>query len=78
LLRVLYADGGYFAHGVTYLEFLTERLSPKSENEKAAHAKELAACGSGSMPRTQAEMCRLLEGDAPSAQAPTQQMDFAL
>jgi hypothetical protein len=78
LLRVLYADGGYFAHGVTYLEFLNERLSPKSENEKVAHANELAECGSGSMPRTQAEMRRLLEGDAPSTQAPTQQMDFAL
>jgi hypothetical protein len=78
LLRVLYADGGYFAHGVTYLEFLNERLSPKSENEKVAHAKELAECGTGSMPLTQAEMRRLLEGDGPSAQAPTQQMDFAL
>ncbi|HWN94002.1 MAG TPA: hypothetical protein VNT99_03125 [Methylomirabilota bacterium] len=78
LLRVLYADGGYFAHGVTYLEFLHERLSPRSENEKAAHAKELAECGSTSMPRTQAEMRRLLEGDVPPAQAPTQQMDFGL
>ncbi|MCI0541876.1 MAG: hypothetical protein L0Z50_42305 [Verrucomicrobiales bacterium] len=79
LLRVLYADGGFFAHGVTYLEFLTERLSPKSENEKAAHAKELAECGSGSMPRTQAEMRSLLDGDkAGSAQSASQQMDFAL
>ncbi len=78
LLRVLYADGGYFAHGVTYLGFLTERLSPKSENEGAAHFKELAECGSGSMPRTQGEMRRLLDGDAGSAQTPAQQMDFAL
>ena len=79
LLRVLYADGGYFAHGVTYLEFLTDRISPKSENEKAAHAKELAECGRGSMPRTQAEMRSLLDGDkARSAERSTQQMDFAL
>lgn len=79
LLRVLYADGGYFAHGVTYLEFLTERLSPKSENEKAAHAKELAECGNGSMPRTQDEMHRLLDGDkADSTQTPTEQMVFGL
>lgn len=79
LLRVLYADGGYFAHDVTYLEFLTDRISPKSENEKAAHAKELAECANGSMPRTQDEMRRLLDGDrADSAQPPTQQMDFGL
>jgi hypothetical protein len=78
LLRVLYADGGYFAYGVTYLEFLTERLSPKTENEKAAHAKELAECGSGLMPRTQEEMRRLLDGDAAYSQPPTQQMDFLL
>jgi hypothetical protein len=79
LLRVLYADGGYFAHGVTYLEFLSDGISPNSENEKIAYAKELAECGSGSMPRTQAEMRSLLGGDkADSAQSATQQMDFAL
>ena len=79
LFRVLYADGGMFAHGVTYLEFLNERLSPKSENECAAHLKELAECGSGSTPRTQAEMQRLLENDAARPiQSATQQMDFSL
>jgi hypothetical protein len=78
LLRVLYADGGMFAHGVTYLEFLDRRISPKSENECAAHFKELAACGSGLMPHTQAEMQRLLEVGETFAQQPTQQMDFAL
>jgi hypothetical protein len=79
LLRVLYADGGMFAHGVTYFEFLDQRLSPKSENEKAAHFKELAECGSGSAPSTQAEMRCLLDGDqAGSAQSATQQMDFGL
>ncbi|MCI0541606.1 MAG: hypothetical protein L0Z50_40930 [Verrucomicrobiales bacterium] len=79
LLRVLYADGGMFAHGVTYFEFLDQRLSPKSENEKAAHFKELAECGCGSMPRTQTEMRRLLEGDRDAtARGATQQMDFGL
>jgi hypothetical protein len=68
-----------FAHGVTYLEFLDQRLSPKSENERAAHFKELAECGSGSMPRTQAEMQRLLQGDEEaSSQRATQQIDFGL
>jgi len=79
LFRVLYADGGMFAHGVTYLEFLDQRLSPKSENERAAHIKEIAECGSGSLPRTQAEMRHLLKGDqAGSAQCATQQIDFGL
>ncbi|MCI0540099.1 MAG: hypothetical protein L0Z50_33250 [Verrucomicrobiales bacterium] len=79
LFRVLYADGGMFAHGVTYLEFLDQRLSPKSENECAAHIKELAECGTGSMARTQAEMRHLLEGDeAGSVQNSTQQLDFRL
>ena len=78
LFRVLYADGGYFAHGVTYLEFLNERLSPGSENEKAAHAMELADCGSTSMPQTRAEMRRLLDDDVPPVQPPARQMDFGL
>jgi len=79
LFRVLYADGGMFAHGVTYLEFLDQRLSPKSENERAAHFKELAECGSGTMPRTQAEMRQLLEGDdATSTRRAVQQLDFTL
>ena len=79
LFRVLYADGGMFAHGVTYLDFLDQRLSPKSENERAAHFKELAGCGSGTMPRTQAEMRQLLDGDeATSARATTEQLDFTL
>ncbi|MCI0539186.1 MAG: hypothetical protein L0Z50_28595 [Verrucomicrobiales bacterium] len=78
LFRVIYAEGGYFASGLTYREFLDERLSPKSDNEKVAHTKELAECANGSMPRTQEEMRRLLVGDATSAEAPTQQLDFAL
>jgi hypothetical protein len=63
----------------TYLEFLGQRLSPKSENERAAHFKERAEYGSDSTPRTQAEMQRLLEGDeAASSQRATQQIDFGL
>lgn len=79
LLRVLYADGGMFAHGVTYLEFLDQRVSRKSENERAAHLKELAECGIGLMPSTQAEMRRLLEGEqTSSAHSAIEQMDFGL
>jgi len=79
LFRVLYADGGMFARGVTYLEFLDQRLSSKSENERAAHLKELVECGLDTMPRTQAEMQRLLEGDdAAATRPPGQQLDFTL
>lgn len=63
ILRVLYADGGMFAHGVTYREFLTERHPPKSPNECTAHAAELALCDAGGMPETQAEM-RIFIGDS--------------
>jgi hypothetical protein len=63
LLRVLYADGGMFAHGVTYREFLTQRLSSKSWNQTEAHAAEIALCDSGGMPQTQEEM-KILLGDA--------------
>lgn len=79
LFRVLYADGGMFAHGVTYLEFLDQRLSPKSKNERAAHFKELAECGSGVMPRTQVEMRQLLDAaDAAASRPAIHQLDFAL
>jgi hypothetical protein len=79
LFRVLYADGGMFAHGVTYIEFLDQRLLPKSENERAAHFKELAECGSRTMPRTQAEMRQLLAGDGATTTPPVvQQLDFTL
>ncbi len=75
LLRVLFADGGMFAKGCTYSEFLANRFDPRSENGRAAHLKELAECGAHSMPRTQEEMCQLLEGE--TGEEP-QQMDFAL
>jgi hypothetical protein len=79
LFRVLYADGGMFAHGVTYFEFLEQRVSPKSENERAARLKELAQCGSGLTPRAQPEIQRPLEGDeALTSQRATHQMDFGL
>jgi hypothetical protein len=79
LFRVLYADGGMFAHGVRYLEFLDQRLSSKSENERVAHFKELAECGSGTMPRTQVEMRQLLDGEeAATRQTQIQQLDFTL
>jgi hypothetical protein len=75
LIRVLYADGGMFASRCAYLEFLDQRFSPKSPNGQTARFKELAECGAGTMPRTQEEMCQLLEGEP--GEKP-QQMDFSL
>jgi hypothetical protein len=69
LLRVLYADGGMFAKGCTYSEFLANRFDPRSENGRAAHFKELAECGAGAMPRTQEEMGRLLEAESGGSSA---------
>ena len=79
LFRVLYADGGKFAHGVTYLEFLEQRLSPKSQNERVAHREELAQCGLTPMPRTQSEMRQLLEVEtAKNIRPAAQQLDLSL
>jgi len=61
LFRVIYADGGMFVHGLTYLEFL-ERSTPKTENEYAALHAEVAHCANGDMPQTQHEMKDFLEG----------------
>ncbi len=74
LCRVFYADGGYFASGCTYTEFV-DRFDPDSVNGREARFKELAECGAQPMPRTQEEMRRLLAGEA--IQQP-QQIDFAL
>ena len=79
LFRVLYADGEMFAQGVTCVEFLEQRPSPKSENERAAQSKELAEGGSYAMPRTQAEIQRLLEGVAATGtRQAMQQLGFTL
>ena len=77
LARVLYADGGYFASGCTYTEFIGNRFDPQSEIGSAARFKELAECGARSMPRTQEEMRRLLAGESALENQP-QQIDFAL
>ena len=77
LMRVLYADGGYFASGCTYTEFIGNRFDPQSENGRAARFKELAECGGRVMPRTQEEMRHLLARETDPATQP-QQIDFAL
>jgi hypothetical protein len=76
-LRVLYADGGYFASNCTYDEFLTNRYAPNSENGRAAWDEELTECGGRVMPRTQEEMRRLLARESEPQNQP-QQIDFAL
>lgn len=75
LFRVLFASGGIFAHGVSYLEFLRQHLSPTSENEKAAHALEIGKADESLVPRTQNEMRCLLEGSTAGA-IHGQQMDL--
>jgi|SRR5947207_7238688 len=69
LLRVQYADGGMFAAGCTYLEFLDQRFAPKSENEQSARQSEIARCALPGMPRTQAEMRLLLDNEGDSTNA---------
>jgi integrase len=39
LMRVLYADGGYFASGCTYAEFLAHRFDPRSETSRSARLR---------------------------------------
>jgi hypothetical protein len=75
LCRVLYADGGYFASGCTYTEFVDGRFNPDSVNGREAKFKELAECGAQPMPRTREEMCRLLAGEVINQ---PRQIDFAL
>ena len=77
LSRVLYADGGYFASGCTYTEFLGNRFDPDSVNGREARFKELAECGGRAMPRTQKEMRRLLAIESGAEEQP-QQIDLAL
>ena len=69
LLRVHYADGGLFAAGRTYLEFLDQRFTPKSKNEESARQEELDECARHGMPGSQPEMRRLLENEGDSANA---------
>ena len=75
--RVLYAEGGYFASGCTYTEFVGNRFDPQSANGREARFKELAECGARAMPRTQEEMCHLLAGGIISMPQP-RQIDFTL
>jgi hypothetical protein len=75
--RVLYADGGYFASGCTYTEFVGNRFDPQSANGREARFKELVECGALAMPCTQGEMCRWLAQETNETNQP-QQIDFAL
>jgi hypothetical protein len=77
LMRVLYADGGYFASRCTYGEFLASRFDPSSANGREARLKELAECGARPMPRTQEEMRRLLACESDPTTQP-RQIDLAL
>ncbi|MGZ5543708.1 MAG: hypothetical protein ACXWIU_03450 [Limisphaerales bacterium] len=79
ILRVLYADGGMFASGVTYREFLTERHTPESPNERVAHAAEFRLSETMAMPSTQVEMQQLLiESGSISLPKAKPQLELAL
>ena len=78
LLRSLFADGGYFASGCEYNEFLTERCTPESENGRAASLMELADCSSGGLPRIKDAMREWLDAGAKAFHSPVQQLAFKL
>jgi hypothetical protein len=78
LLRSLFADGGLFASGCTYPEFITGRHAPSSENGRAASFKELADCDNGALPRMKDEMREWLDAGQKSLCAPTNQLAFNL
>jgi hypothetical protein len=80
LFRVLYADGGMFAARRTYLEFLDQTFSPKSDNEQAARLNELAEWRARPTRGTQDEMRRFLEREANPAGVggDPKQIDLAL
>lgn len=65
LYRVLFAEGGMFASGITYARFLKERVKPESQNEREAQAVEIARCLREFTPNSQEEMCRSLDSDSP-------------
>ena len=80
LLCLHYVDGRMFAARLNYIEFLGQRFAPNSGNEVSARQKELAGCGLLGLPRTQAEMRRLLEagGEPAHAAAGPKQTDLSL
>lgn len=77
LCRILYADGGYFASGCTYTEFVGNRFDPESDNGRDARFKELVECAARPMPRTQEEMRHFLAEESAPIDQP-QQIDFTL
>ena len=78
LLRSLFADGGYFASGCDYPEFLTERCTPESEHGRVANAQELADCVAGRLPRTKEAMLEWLDDGVKSISLPDLQLGLNL
>ena len=77
LIRVLYADGGYFVGYTTYLKFLVNHFMPKSKTGMEARSQEMGECAARQMPQNQDEMRRLLTQEITPTEQP-QQIDFAL
>jgi hypothetical protein len=77
LLRCMFADGGMFALGCAYPEFLTGRIAPESAHSQTAVVRELAACESGELPREKNAMLSWLDGGAKPFQ-PAQQLGLGI
>jgi hypothetical protein len=75
LLRVIFADGGLFASGCSYQDFLVNRCKPETVNGQEAWFKEVAECGGGRMPRTKDEMRTWLE--AKQRSIPARQLELS-
>ena len=78
LLRSLFADGGLFASGCTYPEFLTGRHAPDSGNGRTASTNELADCESGILPVIKDAMREWLDAGARPSRLPVQQLALSL
>jgi hypothetical protein len=78
LLRAMFADGGHFASGCEYPEFLTDRCQPDSENARVATAKELADSEIGALPRMKDAMRDWLDAGVAPFTKPTQQLALSL
>jgi hypothetical protein len=73
LLRSMFADGGLFASGCTYPQFLA-RHGKDSGNSRAASVKELADCDSGVLPRIKDAMREWLDAGAKAMRSPNHQL----
>jgi hypothetical protein len=78
LLRAMFSDGGLFASGCDYREFLASRCILESENGRAAESLEVAACANLEIPNTKKEMAHWLDNRQTTSWISEGQLDLAL